>query len=1435
MKTRKLQVVLFTGFALISITAIAQMNYWSVQPNVLYFNPSPTSSTLPGGTTNQYLASNSAYDYSGNLLFYVVLNQAGVDVFSNTGTLVGALNAIAYTCNTPNSTSDRPDREVTIIPRPGYCKQFYVIWCASNSDLAGISLGYAIIDCSSSVTISQQSTLIKCNGGNYGSFAVSKIISGNRYLLWQQDNFALTRFTITGAGFTNPTTMSTDSKLAVLSDEFEIAPNQNSIAWVKSINGDVYVADVNITGGSISNIRTYTTASSAQGIEFDASSSRIFASCSTGVYYKDISAGSGAMTLVSSSSSYNKTQLELGKDNLIYAVNNTGSLGAITTSGTPSIASAGLGITLFSNIGHAFAVPMNDQSYTLPDQIDGENYNWIFTQPQVSINQSGNLCAGSTIVLSSTVTPSGIPVTYAWSTSATTANITVSSGGTYTLTVTNDNGCSASATTTVTQRPVPIIAPLTTDPSNRCTQQGDVTLTASPGAGNQATFSSYQWSGAGLTGNLSSSTVTATPQTSSTTYTVTVTSNYGCTSTQSITINWNTSCCTGSTITCGGHTVSLTYGDVNISKIYQDVCGTSNTINLSSFGTDKQIAINGKLTVDGSYTFLNCYYTSTTFGTSGGIRFSPTASIFIDGSKSLTIDHSYLYACSDMWAGIVLIPGGTLNVTNTSIIADAVVAINGGTSGMISGMGLFTLTNSNFYRNWVAVNIPASMSSASTVNGCNFSYVPGNALSGFMLNPHSTQRPAVGIFANYISGSYWNVTNQTGGTANTFDGINNGIYVYQSNVRVNNNNFNNIRNYDNVNASSGKAVYCASVGFPVYGNSVWVQTNSDQNVNPVFNNCDYGVYVTTANGVVQNNKMGNVTYGIYGSACQSHNLDFNHNVISGTLSGITFNNVLGQYATPKAQYNNVTTNEPDAFNLLTYGIAHFETTNTSVTCNGGTRDCRPLIELNTLNDGRYGVYISNAYGTRVTNNTISQQNTVSTTQTKAGIYVSGANMPLITINSITGNGNTYDESANASSAFRRSGVRMLNSTAELCNNTFNTIGYATEFIAGCSGTQLKQSQINACRYGVVLKNNGATGGVIGEQGATNLTHGNIFNGDASHNFNNTGNFRTYCFNSDGSFSPFRVSNVTTSEPQPNGTNSSQSAITKTLSSTSTAWSCAFYKSLIITQGDLYSKEVAEGNSDEYMEFGFEESGKWLAEKNLYERLKQDEQLLHSKQLYEDFYSDKQHEPVGQLGQVDNAALLLTDTSVITDSVAFENQRQNALSINSQINATTQQDQNRKRINEIYLNTVAKGITEFTANERQDLYNLAIQCPYVAGDAVYSARSLYNLINHTAFFDDEEICNEVANFKKEQAKKLPQKDFAVTISPNPASSNVDIVVKGSKDNVLMTVYNSLGEVMGVAEINHYVQFNVSEFPNGVYQLQFITADGAKYTTRLIVTK
>jgi len=89
-------------------------------------------------------------------------------------------------------------------------------------------------------------------------------------------------------------------------------------------------------------------------------------------------------------------------------------------------------------------------------------------------------------------------------------------------------------------------------------------------------------------------------------------------------------------------------------------------------------------------------------------------------------------------------------------------------------------------------------------------------------------------------------------------------------------------------------------------------------------------------------------------------------------------------------------------------------------------------------------------------------------------------------------------------------------------------------------------------------------------------------------------------------------------------------------------------------------------------------------------------------------------------------------------------------------------------------------------------------------------------------------------------KRPYKNILVSLAraklqTRTSGGIVDVTIKGSRQDMQLIVYNMLGEVMGTAMVNGFVELDVAGFPNGVYQLAFTNLAGEKYTTRIVVNK
>ncbi|MFN0036909.1 MAG: hypothetical protein ACKVUS_17775, partial [Saprospiraceae bacterium] len=170
------------------------------------------------------------------------------------------------------------------------------------------------------------------------------------------------------------------------------------------------------------------------------------------------------------------------------------------------------------------------------------------TETSGSTANDGQLCSGDM----ATLTASG-GTSYLWSPGgATTAAITVSTAGTYTVIVTDANGCTDAESTTITVNPLPTAAIVVTETSGIANNDGAIcagasaTLTASGGA-------TYLWS----TGTTTAAIMTSTAGI----YSVIVTDANGCTDVESTTITVNplpTAVITGATCVHVGAQIQLT-------------------------------------------------------------------------------------------------------------------------------------------------------------------------------------------------------------------------------------------------------------------------------------------------------------------------------------------------------------------------------------------------------------------------------------------------------------------------------------------------------------------------------------------------------------------------------------------------------------------------------------------------------------------------------------------------------------------------------------------------------------------------------------------------------------------------------------------------------------------------------------------------------------
>lgn len=114
----------------------SQMNYWVMPPFSFDVTQTPAGINplyVTAPASGAYDVSNGAYDLNGNLLFYV----ENLDIRKPDGSMVGQIGGSTY-----HIWWQKLGGEIVIVPKPGECKKFYLIYSCGQEVL------YTIVDCS---------------------------------------------------------------------------------------------------------------------------------------------------------------------------------------------------------------------------------------------------------------------------------------------------------------------------------------------------------------------------------------------------------------------------------------------------------------------------------------------------------------------------------------------------------------------------------------------------------------------------------------------------------------------------------------------------------------------------------------------------------------------------------------------------------------------------------------------------------------------------------------------------------------------------------------------------------------------------------------------------------------------------------------------------------------------------------------------------------------------------------------------------------------------------------------------------------------------------------------------------------------------------------------------------------------------------------------
>lgn len=174
--------------------------------------------------------------------------------------------------------------------------------------------------------------------------------------------------------------------------------------------------------------------------------------------------------------------------------------------------------------------------------------------------------------------------------------------------------------------------------------------------------------------------------------------------------------------------------------------------------------------------------------------------------------------------------------------------------------------------------------------------------------------------------------------------------------------------------------------------------------------------------------------------------------------------------------------------------------------------------------------------------------------------------------------------------------------------------------------------------------------------------------------------------------------------------------------------------------------------------------------------------------------------------------------------------------NSNIAAIELIETNRKMVEEIYLSTVGKEIDTFTVAQADELFAIANQCPMVGGNAVYTARSLYRLIDDSQKYDDQLLCLPHGIIVKRLAAT---EAGGVHVQPNPARDQATLVLDQPFDGQgVFVLVNMVGQEVFRKAIPMELarmEFSTASMAPGLYHYQVRGPSGKVGEGKLAITR
>lgn len=149
----------------------------------------------------------------------------------------------------------------------------------------------------------------------------------------------------------------------------------------------------------------------------------------------------------------------------------------------------------------------------------------------------------------------------------------------------------------------------------------------------------------------------------------------------------------------------------------------------------------------------------------------------------------------------------------------------------------------------------------------------------------------------------------------------------------------------------------------------------------------------------------------------------------------------------------------------------------------------------------------------------------------------------------------------------------------------------------------------------------------------------------------------------------------------------------------------------------------------------------------------------------------------------------------------------------------------------------------TVGDYNTILEIAVQCPYSGGHAVYEARVILELLNESlnniVEYNDDSVCIQHGIYRQAQynSSELPLQE--ILIKPNPANDMTDIVLMGDYTGICkINIENMFGQLVYTHDFNcneKRNRINTSTFVSGMYIVSVYINNNVLKTNKLIIAR